>query len=397
VFQSLRKQEGAQCALGVDLGLHAIKTVLLERVRGGFAVRHAARIPMGANAIHEGVVQERREVASLLRRLVQQTNSRLTSASVAIPTEYMTMRWIDLPRMDADALHTATRFEARKYLSYPVEDADVAIVPVEHVVEREEERLRALLVAAPKKIVRSRAETLEMAGLEVDCAEAEPFALIRALSTQNTSQRMLWSGQPVTYVHLGEELSGICVVQGVQVRFVRAISWGSRRLTEALANAFHCTPEEALAIKEHEEASLDESGLFSWVAEGVRQETDALMEELERLRREIQRLLNYYRSLFPEGSYEGLLDRVVLCGGTAGLKGLAPYFSRLFSIDVVVRNPFHSLASQFSSTSFEAIKHYENSFSVAIGLAAGALQTETTAQAARLPQNREYIWRRKAA
>jgi hypothetical protein len=44
VFYSLRKTESAQCTLGVDLGNHAIKTVLLDKARGGFAeVGHSLR------------------------------------------------------------------------------------------------------------------------------------------------------------------------------------------------------------------------------------------------------------------------------------------------------------------------------------------------------------------
>ncbi len=397
MFHSVRKNDTLRRALGVDIGQHAIKTVLLEGTNDGMAVRHAARVATPAGAVKNGVVQDKREVAACLRQIGRSFGCSLRSASLSVPTEQLLVRWVDLPRMNADALRAATPFEARKYLPYPVDKAEVVIVPMEQAGDGEDDRMRSLLAAAPRDVVRSRAEALEMAGLEVANVEMEPFTLLRALSPAG-QQGALWRGQPLAYVQLGEESSGMCVVQDTNLRFVHSISWGSSRLTQALASALDVTPEEARAIKERDDAAIDADGIFSWTQEdGERRETEVLLPELDRLRREILRLLNYYRSLFPERSYEGILDRVVLSGGTGDLNGLDRYFAHSLQVDVAVRNPFQSFASRLLSESFAAIDGRQTSFVVAVGLALGALQTEAHLERSSISRTREFVWRRKAA
>ncbi len=394
----LRKNEGRPWTLGIDLGHHAIKAVLLERTAQTIVARYAGYALTPVDALQKGVLVEQRAVAAQIRQMVRQCGYDARAASIAIPIEHLIARLIDLPAMDDEALRTASRFEARKYLPYPVDKAEVVIIPIEQTVDSEgAPRMQALLAAAPRDVVRSRAETLEMAGLEVAGIEIEPLTLMRAFHSNSGPQNTIWGGQPSVYVHLGEKSSGMCVVQGTRLRFVHAISWGSSRLTDALAQGIGCSQDEARMIEESPSAAISANGNFVWDEGENRRETGALMPEMERLGREMQRLLNYYRSLFPERSYEGILDRLIVSGGRANLKGLHHFFTELFQIEVEVRNPFQSLETHLSLNSFAAINGRNHSFAVATGLALGDLQRETSAGQSQAGRPREFIWRRSAA
>jgi Tfp pilus assembly PilM family ATPase len=189
----------------------------------------------------------------------------------------------------------------------------------------------------------------------------------------------------------------MCVVQGAQLRFVHAISWGSSRLTQTLADRQGCSLLEAQAILQRDDVAIAPHGNLAWGKAGARMETGALVPEFERLGREMHRLLNYYRSLFPERSYEGILDRLVLSGGPANLKGLDRFFAEIFQLDVTVRNPFQSLESRLSSGSFAAIEEHKNSFAMAIGVALGSLQRGVGHAKATCTSTREFVWRRAAS
>jgi type IV pilus assembly protein PilM len=386
-------------ALGIDIGQHSIKAVLLENSPSGFVLREAVQIPTPEGALHEGVIVRKREVAALLQQTVRGFSLAPDSASIAIPLEHSLIRWIELPHMDREALRAATRFEARKYLPYPVEKAAVQISTVEEDVV-EEGRMHALLSAAPEEIVRSHAETLEWAGLEVASVEPEAFALVRALrASDNRENRWgsFWHGQPTSYLHLGEEVSGLCIVQDSRVRFMRAVAWGGARLSAALAQADECTREQAIAILQTETTFVDDKGVCIWRDKNGRRTLENAASELERLGREIQRLLNYYRSLFPERSYEGLVQRIVLSGGTAGLKGLARYFTRAFQIDTIIGEPFQSLAHRLAQELPVPGGRHSAVYAVAVGLAQAELMTQIEAQERENRDARELIWRREAA
>src|SRR5207237_2562007 len=99
---------------------------------------------------------------------------------------------------------------------------------------------------------------------EVAGARIEPFAVLRSLGAAGQRRGVLWRGQPTAYVVLGEESSGIFVVQDGHLRFVRAISWGGARITHALAEALRCTEEEAEQVKERKSSAINVDVAFLW-------------------------------------------------------------------------------------------------------------------------------------
>lgn len=392
------KQSGHSRTLGIDIGQYAVKAILLERSAGTIVAHYAGHHLTPHDALVKGILVDQRTVAQQITQMVRESGIDVRAASIAIPIDQLIVRPIDLPAMDDAALLTATRFEARKYLPYPVDNAEVVIVPLGQTVDRDgTPRMRALLAAAPRDVVRSRAETLEMAGLEVASIEIEPLTLMRAFRADITQQNTIRGGQPFVYVHLGQRSSGMCVVQDTHLRFVHSISWGSSRLTQAIASNIGCSLAEAVEIEESGSAMIAPNGNFSWGEGESRRETGALMPELERLGREMERLLNYYRSLFPERSYEGILDRLIISGGRANLKGIHQFFAQLFQLDVEIRNPFQAIETHLSVNGFAAINGRNHSFAVAVGLALGDLQRENQASQSQMGATREYVWRRNAA
>lgn len=392
----LRLSEASPYALGLDIGNYAIKAIVLKQTAEGYAVCYANRILNRESDTVDGTVDSR-DLTARLRPLLKEAGLPLTSASFSLPTEHAQIRWIDLPQMTPDALRAATKFEARKYLPYSVDEAEVQILPMQQSGDQDDGKMRALMIAAPRKLITGRAEALEAAGLEITHTEVETFPLLRAQKPMERAVSVLWGGQPLTHVHLGHQASSMSVAQGVDVRFMRAISWGSSRLSQTLAGALAIGADEARTILEGPSSQLDGMGNLTWTEAGEPRQTDALIGELERLYREIQRLLNYYRSLFPERSYEGILDRIYLSGGAAGLHGLEDYFSRALQFSVTISNPFQLVTLQLSPESFAAVTGQRAAFGVAVGLAMGALEMGRYAEARSGQRTREYVWRRKAA
>src|SRR5437764_447919 len=125
LFRRPSRYNASRRALGLDIGRHSIKAVLLEDTPEGVVIRNAERIRTTHGSIEDGAVVNRRTVAGEIREIVKRCSARVRSATIAVPTEQAIARWVELPLMDAETLRAATRFEARKYLPYPVDRADV--------------------------------------------------------------------------------------------------------------------------------------------------------------------------------------------------------------------------------------------------------------------------------
>ena len=396
MFLNNTKTSIRQIACGIDIGAHAIKLVALEQCEAEIVFRHVAHSATPTDTVQDEVIVKPRVLADLIRKMVRESRLPIQAASVAIPVEHATLKWINLPRMSRIDMRAAASFEAAKFLPSAVENAEIGIVAADNGYD-DSGKMSTLLVAAPRDAARTRAQTLEMAGLSVVGGELEWFALLRALRETEGAPNVLWRGQSIAYVQLGHRVSSLCILQDTDIRFVRSIAWGGERLTQALAEQTGCDVMVAQQMKERTDSAIDESGVFHWQEGGNAQSSDALAQELDRLRREIQRLLNYYRSLFPEGSYEGILDKVVLCGGAAGLYGLADYFTRVLRMEISIQNPLHIVGVKGLPTEQRTDLSHAHSMSVAIGSALGELEElkATGGKAQHGPT--EFVWRRKAA
>ncbi len=389
-FLPLSSKAIRPCALGVDIGRCAIKAVFLEEENRAIHLKSAWEIATPPDALEGGVLLKKREVAEILKKIVRGCAHPVQKASVSLPMAQAMVRWIDLPRMEDDALQAASRFEARKYLPYPAETAEIVLTPMRTASPAGAETMRALLTAMPTEAVASRGEALEFSGLGIETVEIEAFPLLRAHRELPGAHAGFWRGHSKGYLLLGEETSSMIIVQGGVPVFVRSFSWGASRLTELIAESAGGSALEAQEIQKRSDAVIADDGVFAWGDSGTRRFCEGIAHELQRLDREIARLISYYRSLFPERSYEGALGELTLSGGMANLCGLPEYFSRSLQIPTAGG----SLKwERFGSVSpeAEAVIGSGASFSVAAGLALGTLQRTAESQP---DSSREYVWRR---
>jgi len=386
-----------QSVLGIDISAGSVRAVAIRRDETSLTVTNAVSIPTPAGSLDKSVVVSVPAVSRAIKQIVKRMGYPFTRAAIAVPAEHTLIWWIDLPVMDDKALRAATPFEARKHLSFPVDQSEVQIIVDRTKIQSGDTTMKALLVAAPRDVAHSRAEALEGAGLHVGCLEIEAFALMRTMNATDVRQQMLWNSHSRAYLQLGEEQSSMSVIQAGSLKFVRSISWGGNRIADALTAALDVPTEQAHAILEDPASEMTEQGLLRYRSHETNEmlQTDALADEFERLTRETRRLMNYYRSLFTEGSYEGILNEITLCGGTANLNGLADYLSGRLGIDCDLGDPFGARSLHLEPDVRDAVGGCASSYAVAVGLALGELQQLSVS--AGLDTDTEYVWRRSTA
>ncbi len=139
-----------------------------------------------------------------------------------------------------------------------------------------------------------------------------------------------WSeGETAALVNIGASVMNINVLQGGLSSFTRDISVGGNRYTEAIQK------ELSLDFPEAEKAKMTEN------PEGVSVEAlnaviDAINTEVAG---EITRSLDYYRTTSGQEN----IDRILLCGGAAKMKGLLPLLSDRLGVQVELANPFNKI------------------------------------------------------
>jgi type IV pilus assembly protein PilM len=336
-------------------------------------VVRAAQHKTPEGAVRDSIVVNKEAVADALRHMLRAAGISVTGAVTAVSGPTVVVRHIKLPRMTEAALRKSVRYEAAKYITANVEDSAIAFeilapAPKGHPGSESEEQMSVMLVAAPKEMVESRTEAVEMAGLEAVAVDTEAFALQRALVDCNIHHYN--DGQMRALVEIGAAHTEVSILNGTSFALTRSIPIAGDSFTGVLKNQLHCDTAEAERIK----AEADMALLLTQGTPGADDpealEAPRLLQPmLDELLREIRRSIHYYQSQLPESSAKATLAEIALSGGTAQLRGLPHYMRARLGTEVAIGNAF---ANPLFQTPGEASGFFEEQhprLSIGLGLA----------------------------
>jgi len=337
----LPKLTSGNLHVGLDIGSNAIKLVQLQQAREGISLHKAGSAPTPAGTVKGGVVIDATAVAQAIRFLFEalQIDSRQVTVGIAGPT--VVAREVPLPAMSDRQLRKSIQWEARNYISFPVEDSIVECEVLDRGAVNSAGQMRVMLVAAPRDMVGSQVEAVELAGLEPMAVDIQPFAAIRGLLA--TELRDQAEGETTALLGIGASYTEITIIKQGQFVLTRTIPIAGNAFTEAIRNALDVEEHEAVQIKENamqlvlseeERATLDPSS---------QQASRAIEPLLDELIREVRRSLAYhdYQQQSPDaGSGELGVNQILLNGGGAKLLRIDDYFQAQLGVPVRVARVF---------------------------------------------------------
>jgi len=363
------KLYGDTDVIGLDIGSHSIKVVQLEE-RGGLVLRKAGSRPTPPGTIKGGVIADPVAVAQTISSLLGalEISASQVVAGVAGPT--VVVRQVQMPAMSERQLRKSIQWEARSYISFPVEDS---ILEFQVLGQRDGGQLDVMLVATPRDMVDTRVDTLERAGLEPIAIELEPFATMRSLIEFNG--RADFERETVALVDSGASFTEINIVKNRRFVLTRTIPIAGYSMTEAIASALAMDADKANALKEtamQVVCSEEERATLDPFAQQASRAVEPLLDELIR---EIRRSLAYYdyQQQTPaedeERGHTPGVNRITLSGGSAKMAGLAAYFQTQLGVPVEQASIFSYGQIQTPGLSQEYLDEHSPTLVVAAGLA----------------------------
>lgn len=321
---------GKRVAVGLDIGSHRIKALQIERAGTNWRVVRRAQAPTPPECVRDGVVVDPKVLGETIRAMLRDAKIPATSACIAAAGGAVFVRPVTFPKMPEAVLRKSIRFEASRYVPGSVDDSYVEF----EILSTEGEQMTVLMVAAPKDIVESRIAACEEAGLDVDVVDVEVFAAYRALLEASIDFDP--KATTVGIVDIGANSSSVSIVHQGIFAMNRSIPHGGRILTDALSQAFGLSFEDAELGK----SQLDVSELVGSNVPPNNPPLRVLQPHLEDLVREVRRSVNYFQSQQPEEGDSRTVERLVLIGGGARLKGLDLYLDHRLSLPVLESGVF---------------------------------------------------------
>lgn len=371
-------------AIGIEIGTSAIKVVVLK-AGSPPQLQHALMVQTPIGSIRDGVVTEPQAIANEIKALLDEHKITNKYVVTAVANQSAVTRNIMVPRMDRKELQEAVKWEAQRYIPFPIDevnlDFDLLDAP-EKVAE--EGQVEAVIAAAPTEAVSKVVEVMKLAGLETTVVDVKNFAALRALRgnllgqhltkhTLTDTENYTESGEVVMVLEIGASSSVVSLVRGDRVLMIRNINISADDFTTALQRELGKDFSEAEDIKMGYATATtpteNEDSLLTFTTThddySPAKIFNIVRPVLTDLITEIRRSLEFYRVQ----SGDIMVDRAYLAGGGAKLRGLAPAISDALGFRVELASPWLSVKTDQANIDPGYLQNNAAEFTVALGLA----------------------------
>lgn len=207
--------------------------------------------------------------------------------------------------------------------------------------------MKILVSIAPKKIVDSYILLLKKAGLKPLAFEIESVAIARSLINLKT----LNNSQPFAIIDLGAIRSSIIIFDEGAIHSTSTVSVSGQEITYAIASKLDIPFAKAEKIK-----------LVCGLEGDKEMKTikSIIQPQMEKIAKRVEEVINFYQNQSNKK-----IEKILLCGGVANLKGLENFLSAKLKIKTEKGNPWINTAFKRNPiTSSESLE-----YTTAIGLA----------------------------
>jgi type IV pilus assembly protein PilM len=318
-----------QPLVGIDIGSHSIKLVQLKKIGRGYQLLHFGIMPLMPEAIVDGTIANAGAVVEALRNLLSMEKIKTKDVATTISGQSVIVKRIRVPQMTEKELAENIQWEAEQHIPFEISEVNIdfqilpSMMPFE---ERENSQVDVLLVAARKSKVDEYTSLIVESGLNPVVVDTDVFALENEFEINNDSIE----DKAVALIDIGASTMNINVLKGNVTMFQRDIAIGGNRYTSALQKEFSISYDQAEALK---------MGVGFTENRGKAQVLSLMAVVSEEISEEIQRSLEFFRST----TADEVIDRIVLSGGCAKIKGLDRFLSDRLGLSVEVANPFRKL------------------------------------------------------
>lgn len=294
--------------LGLDLGSHTLKGVIVETTYRGATVKSyvTAAVPPDGERLDR--------LKAALPKLVEQGATQVDSVVVSLPGTSLATHPIALPFSDPKKIESTLAFEVESQLPYDLDDA-----VFDHQVGSSDDKGAQLVVGVARKTeLQPTLDALREAKLDPRIVTHAGLAYQNIIA--NLPPTTVEGDAAVAVLDLGHERCSLAIGKpGGAVEFARTFAGGGWALTKALSNEFKISLADAAAWKEEHGAVGTEV-----VGSEAERASGAFMRALQPVLRDLRSSLKSYNAR----SNHRTIGVLLLCGGTSKLKGLAEQLGR---------------------------------------------------------------------
>ena len=308
MLDSFKRKKG----FGLEISDFSLKALWLNKKGKDFVVAGHKRLNIPKGTVVEGEIKQPDKLAGLIRKTLETADpQKISSQNVitSLPENQTFVSTIEVPKMTRKEMDEAVQWEAENYIPYPIKDVYLDW----QKIDEKDNKVKLLLAAARRDIVDGYTKTLELAKLKPQALELEAAAEGRALIANQQDIKQIY-----LLVDIGATKTTFSILTPNSIYF-------SSSIARVSGNFFSRTIADCLGIKKEEAEKMKVACCSPQVSEKEKIILDAIHPAFDELAKEISKIEGYFLAKHPAFNSSNL--NIIICGGGAGLFGIAPYLS----------------------------------------------------------------------
>jgi type IV pilus assembly protein PilM len=339
--------------LGIDIGTSGVKVAELTLQNNMPTLVNYGWVDFDFLETSKNYTSQEERTRAHIKKLISKIKPKSKNGFVSMPSFNGLISLVSLPAMGKSDLEQAINFEVHKYVPTSIDEVYVSwdivernIISSPELKKEKKGRIEVLIVVAPKDKVMRYEDLLKISGIGIKAIELETFSLVRSLVGNDPGCFII--------VDIGARASTIVLVRGGVIEINHSVGVGGNDVTNVIADSMNISKQRAEMMKKQGKDFIND------------RESAIVLPALEIIQGEIMRTIQTFQQKM--GSEKPVkIEGIILSGGTAKLKGIDDYFSRITKIKTVVGNPWKKVVC--SEKIALKVNDLGPSFSVAIGLA----------------------------
>jgi type IV pilus assembly protein PilM len=309
-------------AFGLDISDLSIEVLQLKKSFGKIKFSAAGRLEIPAGLVVNGAIKKKKELAEAIKKVCREARPdsiRDREIVVSLPEAITFSRILKFPKnLNSGQLAKVLKFEVPNVLPINTEEVYSDFVILRVGGNKQE----IFYAACPKKIIDDLREVLKMAGLGVIVFDMETASLARALALKDKKD------EGSVIVDVGARSTVIAIFDQSGIRSSTTIKVAGNLFTEEISKRLKIKEEKAEELKKAcglsvEDRSCREGKVFL-----------ALQSLFPPIISEIKKSVNYY-----EKQAGRKIGKIILCGGSRVMPGLADYLKSNLNLETEVGKP----------------------------------------------------------
>lgn len=329
--------------IGVDLGTDRIKLLELNTSKGKIGVVNFAQADISLQKLDEKSPEEAKQTyISILKKLLESNKFTSKNAAVSISGSSVIVRFVEFPKMEESDLEKALQFEAEPHIPFDIQEVYMDTQIVRDSENKDQDTMDTVLVAGKKDTIQEKIDIIQKSGLVPSIIDVDAFAIENAYEYIRGKVR----GKIIVFVNIGASTTNISIVEDGISKVVRDLYTAGNTFNKAIREKMRVSTQKALGLKHKYGLSGNQEVEHELPAE--EKEGDNLADQIYKilypvvreLNSEIQRSIDFFTG--QQTSKKVDIEKIVLTGGSANLKGLPELITNNLKIPVEVFRPLQN-------------------------------------------------------